>query len=126
MRPQGKGAAVIIEDGDKVLLVRHTYGKRKEWFFPGGGIKRSEDPIDAAIREAREEVGLDLKVQFLGQVSGVENWRKITDTYYHAPFSRGVVVIDKKEIAEYGWWPKESLPKLSPLSKLAARQFVTK
>ncbi len=49
--------SVIIEDGQgRVLLVRsriHT-----GWSLPGGGVDRGEPPAEAAMREAREEVGL--------------------------------------------------------------------
>ena len=49
--------SVIIEDGQgRVLLVRpRLHGG---WSLPGGGAGRGEPPAEAALREAREEVGL--------------------------------------------------------------------
>lgn len=50
------GAQMIILRDDTVLLVRPTY--RDSWEFPGGGVKRSESPMAAAIRETQEEAGV--------------------------------------------------------------------
>ena len=55
------GAMCIIERADgRVLLVRHVY--RKRWGLPGGLLQRDETPPDAARREVREEVGLDIQL----------------------------------------------------------------
>jgi ADP-ribose pyrophosphatase YjhB (NUDIX family) len=43
---------------DKVLLRKHD--KYKMWLGPGGHIELDEDPNEAIIREAKEEVGLDI------------------------------------------------------------------
>lgn len=47
--------AIIIRDG-RIAMVRSL--KYDYYKFPGGGIEAGEDPIDALIRETREEAGL--------------------------------------------------------------------
>lgn len=47
-------SGLVIKD-DKVLLILHPY--LQSWFQPGGHIDDGESPIDAAIREVREETG---------------------------------------------------------------------
>lgn len=61
---------VFIVYKNKVLLRMHD--KYKIWLSVGGHIELGEDPIEAAIREVREEVGLDVKIagDALGPVSG--------------------------------------------------------
>jgi 8-oxo-dGTP pyrophosphatase MutT (NUDIX family) len=49
---------VFIVYKDKVLLRMHE--KHHRWLVPGGHIELGEDPIEAAIREVKEEVGLDI------------------------------------------------------------------
>ncbi len=53
---------VFRSDG-RVLLVRHSY--KHGWATPGGFVNRNESPPDAAVREAREEV--DLGVRIVGE-----------------------------------------------------------
>lgn len=59
-RPVLNGCRVLaFDDKGRVLLVRHSYGSRR-WMLPGGGFAPREDPVDAAQRELREEVGCGL------------------------------------------------------------------
>ena len=51
-------ADVFIVRDNKVLLRKHD--KYKIWLSPGGHIELDEDPNQAAIREVKEEVGLDI------------------------------------------------------------------
>ena len=49
---------LVIDDHERVLLVRHGY--RKGWHFPGGGVERNETLRTTLARELREEVGIEL------------------------------------------------------------------
>lgn len=51
---------VFIVYKNKVLLRKHD--KYKKWLSVGGHIELNEDPIGAAIREVKEEVGLDIEL----------------------------------------------------------------
>ena len=51
---------VFIVHNGKVLLRKHD--KYKIWLSVGGHIELDEDPNQAAIREVKEEVGLDVKL----------------------------------------------------------------
>lgn len=59
----GSGAAIFDADG-RVLLVRHTYG-RLNWEVPGGFSEPGESPIETAVREVREETGLEVVARCL-------------------------------------------------------------
>jgi 8-oxo-dGTP diphosphatase len=59
---------VFIVNKNRVLLRKHD--KYKIWLSVGGHIELDEDPIEAAIREVKEEVGLDVKI--IGKVPPAE------------------------------------------------------
>jgi len=55
--PVAFGVAALARDREgRVLLVRHSY--QPGWMLPGGGVGRAEPPVEAVLRELREEVGL--------------------------------------------------------------------
>ena len=58
------GAVVLIEKDGQVLLGRRSgsYGAKK-WGLPQGFIEFDEDFLTAAIREVKEETGLDVEIR---------------------------------------------------------------
>ena len=95
------GAFVAIWCDDRVLLVQTSYQRRHT--FPGGGKKRREDPLQAAIRETREEVGIALSPDMLTRVDtevGAEVFAREGIALYEAHFdSPPEIKIDHREIA---------------------------
>ncbi len=53
---------VIANEEGKILMVRQHHEERDIWMVPGGGIEEGENSIEAAVREAKEETGLDIEV----------------------------------------------------------------
>ena len=49
------GARAMLIDGQKVLLIKHTYSPG--WMFPGGGVEVGQSALAAAKREVFEETG---------------------------------------------------------------------
>jgi 8-oxo-dGTP pyrophosphatase MutT (NUDIX family) len=67
-RPDVIGCRVLaFDDQDRLLLIRHSYGRRS-WMPPGGGMRRGEDPLAGAKREFGEEVGCPLNAPFIVDV----------------------------------------------------------
>lgn len=57
-------ASVGILDGHRLLLVQHGRGNNRDrWNLPGGKVRRGEDFVAAAVRETREETGLDADIR---------------------------------------------------------------
>lgn len=63
-----RGAAIIAQ-GDKIILMRRErgFGKNKQIYYtiPGGGREEGEKIEETAIREIKEELGIDIKIKKL-------------------------------------------------------------
>lgn len=116
------GVKCVIVRDHEVLLVRHTYGSRR-WELPGGTIAAGEVPLEAARREMREELGVELS-----------DLRELGDDELHpAPRAHGTVHYvrgtlaggaprpDPAEIAEACFHPRTSLP--APLGRDVRREL---
>ncbi len=121
------GACVLFDAMGRVLLVRHTYG-RLNWELPGGGAEPGEAPDETAVREAREETGLDVAIERLtgvyyegdprpgsGQRPLVHFVFRVRATSDRPP------VPSSPEIGDVGWWPLEALP--APMSDFTERRI---
>lgn len=64
-------ASVYIIEQERVLLIYHR--KLSKWLPPGGHLEPNETPPEAALREAREETGIE--IEFIRQENfWVERW----------------------------------------------------
>ena len=117
------GAMCVIERADgRVLLIRHLY--RQRWGVPGGLLERRETPPDAARREVREEVGIN--VELVGEpVVNVDAEPRRVDIVFRA---RPVDDADADEvrprsveILEARWFAPDELPELQFETSLALK-----
>ena len=75
--------AAVIVDMDRVLVTQRPAGRHLAgmWEFPGGKVKDREDPRDALVRELSEELGVDVQVG------------EVLEVTYHAYDERSVVLV---------------------------------
>jgi ADP-ribose pyrophosphatase YjhB (NUDIX family) len=109
---RARGVKCVLTHEGRVLLVRHTYGRRRVWYVPGGGVRRREPPLHAAAREMREELGVhDLRWRELVtrdmRVDRMEV--RLTCVYAELPDPAGIAP-DPIEIAEARWFAPDELP----------------
>jgi 8-oxo-dGTP pyrophosphatase MutT (NUDIX family) len=104
-RPRTLGAHVMIWHDGKVVLVRTSY--RADWMAPGGGLKRSETPVEGAVREVSEEVGLTLRADDLHLVQIIEHTVDHRRDRLHLFETHATAVpairIDNREVVEARW-----------------------
>jgi len=104
------GVSVIVTNlGGDVLLLKHSYGPAV-WSLPGGGLGKGEDPADAARREVREELGVELvRIEPVGILEEVLSGSPHTAHIYTAVCDRRPEP-DLREVTEARFFPSHSLP----------------
>lgn len=73
LAPPVPAVGVVCLRGDAVLLIRRGRPPRQgEWSLPGGRIEPGERAVDAALRELREETGVEAEItKLLDVVDGL-------------------------------------------------------
>lgn len=63
------GAGTVVHRRGKMLVVKRAREPHRGlWAFPGGRVEPGESPLEAALRETREEVGLEVEIEGLFDV----------------------------------------------------------
>ena len=110
------GGCIFNEKGE-VLLQRR--GDSNTWGFPGGAVEIGETPQQAAVREVKEETGLDVEVEkLLGVYTDLDmvypngdQAQSITIAYRLKVLS-GKLSCDQVETLELKYFSKEDRPDL--------------
>lgn len=113
------GVAAVVSLEDKILLVQEGLGPFKgKWGLPKGFVDEGELPRDAALRELKEECGLD------GEVIGLNSLReKVTNGYpaifivYDIKVKTGQKAKPCSEIAQVRYVAKDNLEGLDWISQ---------
>jgi 8-oxo-dGTP pyrophosphatase MutT (NUDIX family) len=119
--PRRAARVILVDTDDRVLMFRGTDPGRpgvRYWFTVGGGLDEGETPTEGAARELREETGLDLPAERLGEPV----WHQVTDFPYDGRWYRqdqdfflvrvdtvqvnvdGFDEVERESIEGYQWW----------------------
>jgi len=109
---QGAGVLLIAPSG-RVLLVRR--GSRASepgtWAPPGGHLEQGESPREAAAREAREEVGIDVPPLSLCLVALARDTTGFVFYTYAARVPKEAVAVLDDESTAARWVALDALPR---------------
>lgn len=123
-------ARVIVYDpSHRVLLLKTHFDPEVQlparWITPGGGIDEDETALEAAIRELREETGLQIRPEDLGDpiasFTGRWDWgdginhHTFVDYFFKLEYPQfeldesGWTDDERRDVLEHRWWAVEDL-----------------
>jgi len=128
-------ASVFIVSDGKVLLIHHK--KMGLWLPPGGHIDENELPTECAVREAKEETGLDIELvgreenfervmvmlhPKIVQLEDIEPGHQHIDLVYFARLKDKTQKISNADdgVNEVRWFSREELGEVPELVKMQA------
>ena len=121
-------SVLLIDPAGRLLLVRHA-GHHDGWAVLGGAVGIGESPAQAAVREAREEIGVDIRLLRLRDVLGGPEYEVtyphgdrtayVTAVYDAEVASGGIPAPDNDEVSDVAWFACDLLPglTLSPFAR---------
>ena len=118
-------SVIPVDGASRMLLVRHA-GHRDGWAVLGGAVELGESPAETAIREAREEIGAEVRLNRLLGVLGGPDYEvtypngdraAYVTAVYEAEIINGVPAIADDELSDVAWFSPSELGQLT-LSRL--------
>ncbi len=118
------GAGGSEGSAQEVLLIRRS--DNGAWTPVTGIVDPGEHPVEAAVREAAEEAGVRIAVDYLAwvNVTGVVTYpngdrSRYLDHTFACHWLEGDAAPGDDQATEAGWWPLDALPPMS--AELSAR-----
>lgn len=125
------GAGALVQRRGRLLVVKRAMPPDLGlWAFPGGRVEVGETTQEAAVREVKEEVGLDVRIERVfdvvtylpGDLEG-GTWGQVVIVDYLARPERGEVKLSS-ESSSYLWaTPRQilALPTTKQMKSVAAK-----
>jgi 8-oxo-dGTP diphosphatase len=124
-------AAIVLLKDDKIALIERHRAGLHYFTFPGGHVEPGETPEQAAVRETKEELGLDVSIkQLLAEIW----WHEKPQYYYlgeayDGEFGSGTGEEMHHPLPERGtyqpiWIPVKDLLDLPVLPRVLAEMIV--
>ena len=119
VNPRPTGTVVIVDNNDRFLGIRRAREPQSgRWDLPGGFCDGLELPAEAAVREAREELNVEVRLgafigMYVGRYTFQDEVLPILDCFWFASIVDGELRLDPDEASEWAWLPLADPPPLA-------------
>ena len=117
MKREFSAGGIVFDDKGQVLVTQHS--QNSHWSFPKGLIDPGQTTEQAAIREVREEGGVEAQIvdkvgysKYIYTLNGEKIFKVVT--YFLMKYVSGNIEDHDFEVSDIGWFsPEQALKKLS-------------
>ncbi|GAA4713741.1 NUDIX hydrolase [Phytohabitans rumicis] len=118
VNPRPTGSLIVHESGRFLALKRAAEPQAGLWETPGGFCDGWEDPAAAAVREGREELGVEVTLgDFVGMYVGSYDYQgerlPVLDCFFLATLDGADVTLDPSESSDMAWFDLDKPPSLA-------------
>ena len=109
-------SSVVLKKDNKILLVKEMLENNEDcWIFPGGGVDFGETIEDAAVREVKEELGIDVEIKkflfFKEAIYPKYNYHTVIFFFLAEPINNEIKTIE--QILDVGYFSNDEIKKLN-------------
>ncbi len=112
----GVGAFILNDRNEVLMLLRSKNCKNEagKWMIPGGSVDFNERLEDCAMREVKEEIGVDVEV--IGLIAAVNHILPEENQHWVAPTFKCIIksgepkILEPEKHDELKWFPLGSMP----------------
>ena len=105
---------LVARDGEVLLVRRRMNPQRGMWTFPAGFVEFDEDPAEAAVRECREETGLEVELTgLLDVIPGQEHARGASIVIVYCARMVGGEPMAADDVDQAAFFALDQLPPLA-------------
>ncbi|MEJ3746627.1 NUDIX domain-containing protein [Actinomycetes bacterium KLBMP 9797] len=112
-------ASLIVHDGGRFLALKRAQAPQAGlWETPGGFCDGWEEPAAAAVREGREELGVEVTLgDFVGMYVGCYDYQgerlPVLDCFYLATLDGAEITLNAEESSDMTWFDLDKPPPLA-------------
>ncbi|MBI2050659.1 MAG: WecB/TagA/CpsF family glycosyltransferase [Parcubacteria group bacterium] len=118
--------AAILNQDNKLLLIKRSDTAEEHWQFPQGGVDAGETPESAVLREVKEETGIANHITILGAHPHKHSYRYPSKWHQHCHGYKGqkqtifylkytgpdrAITLEAHEASDYAWVAPERVVK---------------